>query len=340
MIFSKSRVKQIIGVVLIATFLSSFFVYLKYQQFLQTPVQINNQVPFEIKKGQSVYQLANQLAAENIISDTFWLRLMVRLNPELSKIKTGEFSLPKNLTPKALMQILVEGKVVQYSITIVEGMSIYQVMERFAKNQYLTNDLPKTEAELAKRLSLSSEKVEGWLYPETYFFTKSASGLSVIKRAYQKMQQILELEWQNRTTGLPYESSYEALIMASIIEKETGLSNEREKVAGVFVKRLQEKMRLQTDPTVIYGIGPDFNGDITYKDLRTATPYNTYVIKGLPPSPIAMPSKASIKAALNPEIGEWLYFVATGNGGHKFSKTLKEHNKAVKDYLKSQKNKP
>jgi UPF0755 protein len=177
------------------------------------------------------------------------------------------------------------------------------------------------------------QRIEGWLFPDTYFYSKGDSVTKLFKRAITKMQKVLAEEWQTKAEGLPYKNPYEALIMASIIEKETGISGERNKIAGVFVRRLNRRMKLGTDPTVIYGIGPSFNGDITFKDLRTKTPYNTRIIKGLPPTPIAMPSRASINAALHPENGDSLYFVADGSGGHYFSKTLEEHNRAVRRYV-------
>ena len=193
------------------------------------------------------------------------------------------------------------------------------------------------ENEVIKKLGLKSNSVEGWLYPETYYYSKGDTAFSLVQRSVNQMQSVLAEEWANREQGLPLKTPYEALVLASIVEKETGISSERERISGVFIRRLQKKMRLQTDPTVIYGIGENFNGDITWKDLKTPTPYNTRIIKGLPPTPIASPSRASIYATLHPAKEEVLYFVADGTGGHHFSKTLEEHNKAVRRWLKKSK---
>ena len=185
---------------------------------------------------------------------------------------------------------------------------------------------------MASLPQFEGDSIEGWLLPETYNFVKGTHGIDIVKRAYESMRDELNKAWQARQTGLPYNNPYEALIMASIIEKETGIASERPRIAGVFVNRLRQNMRLQTDPTVIYGMGDDFDGDIRRKDLRTPTPYNTYVIKGLPPTPIAMPGKLAIEAALHPLETDELYFVAKGDGSHQFSKTLSEHNAAVRKY--------
>jgi UPF0755 protein len=221
--------------------------------------------------------------------------------------------------------------VVQYSLTIVEGMTLQQLLEQLKQHRaIISNTEPQT---LAKQLGISHSSAEGWFLPETYAFPANTQDLGFLQRAYQKMQTVLNQEWQQRAADLPYKTPYEALIMASIIEKETAAAEERAKIAGVFVRRLEKGMRLQTDPTVIYGMGAQFDGNLRRKDLRKDTPYNTYTRKGLPPTPICLPGKASIHAALHPEQGEELYFVATGKDGkHVFSKTLTEHNKAVRRY--------
>jgi len=180
--------------------------------------------------------------------------------------------------------------------------------------------------------------LEGWLFPDTYHYHNNDTASSVLKRAAVKMQQVLEDAWHERSDDLPYDTAYKALIMASIIEKETGLASERPLIASAFVNRLNTNMRLQTDPTVIYGIGADFDGDIKSKDLRDYTPYNTYRINGLPPTPIAMPSKAAILAAVNPPQSDYVYFVSKGDGSHQFSTTLKQHNVAVNTYILNKKN--
>jgi len=304
-----------------------------YLQFIDTPINWpdSSQV-LVVKKGAGINQLSRQWEKEQVISSRVYLRLMSELNPSLKNVKVGEYWIDENETPFSLLSKLTKGEVIQYAFTIVEGTNSYQVLQQLGKNAVLTQDVKNDPAEVLKQLPIDATSIEGWFYPDTYHFPRGFSSLELLKRATQRMQQVLAEEWQTRALDLPYKNSYEALIMASIIEKETGIAAERERIAGVFVRRLQKRMRLQTDPTVIYGIGPDFNGDITFKDLRTATPYNTYVIKGLPPTPIAMPGRAAIHAALNPADGDELYFVATGDGGHYFSATLEEHNRAVRKY--------
>lgn len=327
-------IRFLVGTVTLASFLYFFSHILGYKEFINSPMSYSDSFTLEIKKGQSASELSIQLKNKGLIKDDLYMRILLRLRPELSKIKVGEYLIKPSMSPVELLDQLVKGKVIQYSITFVEGMNIYQVMERLASKQDLIKDWPDDEKELALALGIPYDKVEGWLYPDTYNYTRGSSGLEILKRAYAKMETLLHNEWENRLLDLPYNSPYEALIMASIIEKETGIASERDEIAGVFVRRLNKNMRLQTDPTVIYGVWSEYEGDITYKHLRTPTAYNTYVIKGLPPSPIAMPGREAINAALNPADGEWLYFVATGDGGHKFSRTLEEHNIALKEYLR------
>ena len=291
----------------------------------------------QVAAGTGINQLALKWLREGVIENQYYLRLLTWLEPELKQIKFGEYRIADNETPRSLLTKLSQGKVIQYPFTIVEGTNSYQLLEQLKKASHLKQDINLTVEGILKQLNIDSTHIEGWFYPDTYHFSKGDSVSALLTRATQQMQSVLAKEWQNRAVGLPYKNPYEALIMASIIEKETALASERGKIAGVFVRRLNLNMRLGTDPTVIYGIGPEFNGDITYKDLRTRTPYNTYMIKGLPPTPIAMPGQASIHAALNPEEGDALYFVATGDGGHYFSATLEEHNQAVKRWLRKQK---
>ena len=333
----KKYLRFSLGVFTLAVFLFASFHYFAYQKFMATPININQTTLLEVKSGQGAISLAQSLEAKNVITNANYLRLYLRLNPEQSKIKVGEYQIEVGLNPEQLLSKLVEGDVIQYQVTFVEGINIYQLLSQLDNTPHLKRDWPTEESLLAKALGIPYSKVEGWIYPDTYSYTKNTSGLALLKRAYQQTKAHLSNAWEIRAQDLPYSSPYDALIMASIIEKETGIASEREMIAGVFVRRLEKNMRLQTDPTVIYGVGPSFDGDITYKHLRTPTAYNTYVIKGLPPSPIAMPGVDSINAALNPSDGKWLYFVATGDGGHYFSETLEEHNKAVKRYLRRQK---
>ncbi|TQV87392.1 endolytic transglycosylase MltG [Aliikangiella coralliicola] len=352
-------IRFLFGAVLFALFLTTYWHWSAYKAFLQTRLNFaQEQNTLVVKPGHGINWLAYQWQQQGVIDNQYYLRFLCWLNPEYKNIKVGEYELEGNETPISLMQKLSEGMVIQYPFTIVEGTTSFDIFKQLNNTSEIKKDWPKVgkgkrttesqnelssaesnqqpfdEQALLIELKIEHPKLEGWLFPDTYHYGKNTSAMELLKRSVARMRKILKEEWSNRAPGLPYQNEYEALIMASIIEKETGIESEREQIAGVFVRRLQKNMRLQTDPTVIYGIGPSFNGDITYKDLRTRTPYNTYVIKGLPPTPIAMAGQASIHAALNPADGDALYFVATGDGGHKFSATLEEHNKALKEYLR------
>ena len=237
------------------------------------------------------------------------------------------------LTPRGMLGLIVSGKVVQYPLTIPEGWTFEQIMEAVQDNTVLKHTLNNADEQFVmEQLGHGEEAAEGRFFPDTYHFPRGTSDIEFLRRAYDTMTRVLAEEWDNRDGGLPYKSAYEALIMASIIEKETSVAEERYKIAGVFVRRLQRGMLLQTDPTVIYALGRNFNGDIHNRDLNIDSPFNTYTNKGLPPTPIASPGRASIDAALHPEAGTALYFVAMGDGHHHFSDTLAEHNKAVAKY--------
>ncbi|MEH6472686.1 MAG: endolytic transglycosylase MltG, partial [Halopseudomonas sp.] len=237
--------------------------------------------------------------------------------------------LEPGLSHDGLLQMLVQGRVRSYQVTLVEGQTVAELVAVLQAHPQLEATLQQTDPEhIAKILGIAGS-AEGWIYPDTYQFTRGTTDKQVLKRAYQAMQQLLEQEWAERAAKLPLKNAYDALILASIVEKETGAAFERPAIAGVFTRRLQKGMRLQTDPTVIYGMGERYNGNITRADLKRQTPYNTYRIKGLPPTPIANPGRAAIHAALNPEAGKALYFVAKGDGSHQFSATLSEHNRAV-----------
>ncbi len=231
------------------------------------------------------------------------------------------------------MDQILSGKVIQYSITIVEGWNIYQLLDVLKADPHIKQTLQGlSHKQIMQRIGYPEMHPEGRFYPDTYHFPKGLTDVEFLQRAYGAMQQKLAAEWEKRAVGLPYKTPYEALIMASIVEKETGLPSERQAIAGVFVRRLEKRMRLQTDPTVIYGLLPNFDGNIRRRDLRRDTPYNTYRRRGLPPTPIAMPGGDAIHAALHPADGDKLYFVSRGDGSHHFSATLEEHNRAVIKY--------
>jgi UPF0755 protein len=250
-----------------------------------------------------------------------------------TRLKVGEYRLEPALTPRRLLDMLARGEVVQYRFTLVEGWSFRELRAALARNPDLEQTIVGIEdAEVMRRLGAGAEHPEGRFLPETYQFTRGTSDLDLLARARTDMQQALEKVWSARAADVPLETPYEALILASIIEKETGRAGERREISGVFARRLRIGMRLQTDPTVIYGIGSAYAGNITRVHLRTDTPYNTYTRGGLPPTPIAMPGLAALQAAVDPAPGDTLYFVSRGDGSHQFSRTLAEHNAAVRRY--------
>jgi UPF0755 protein len=241
--------------------------------------------------------------------------------------------LQAGLTPEQLLRRLAEGKVVQHSITLVEGESFKLMMQRIAAHPVLEQTLDSIEPDaVMKAVGHPGIHPEGRFLPETYHFPRGSSDVDLLRRAYRDMEAFMQASWAERDSDIPLQTPYDALILASIVEKETAVAEERARISGVFTRRLEKGMRLQTDPTVIYGLGDSFDGDIRYRDLRTDTPYNTYTRSGLPPTPIAMPGKDAILAALHPAEGKALYFVARGDGSHQFSSTLKEHNRAVDRY--------
>lgn len=307
--------------------------WLYIQNWLKTPLDIPEQgYVYELKQGNSLGHLAHDLGGEGVLSHPRLLRLYARIN-NANKIHAGEYFFPLGTTPKSLLQKLMNGDVVLYQITFVEGWTAKQALSVLAKMDKVQHLLAnKSEAEQLALLALPVKDLEGWIFPDTYSFSRNTSDVEIVQNAYRKMHTLLEDEWEKRAPDLPYKNAYEALIMASIIERETGFHSERDQIAGVFVRRLQKGMKLQTDPTVIYGMGDGYKGRITRKNLEEATAYNTYVIPGLPPTPISLPSSASIKAALNPAPGRALYFVAKGDGTSEFSETLDAHNKAVRRY--------
>ncbi|ACE86155.1 endolytic transglycosylase MltG [Cellvibrio japonicus] len=287
---------------------------------------------YELKPGQSLGHLAAQLGADGVLEHPVLLRVYGRLQ-NAHKIHAGEYRFDVGATPKSLVSKLLKGEVILYQVTIVEGWTYAQALDAVGKSPYLRHLLTGKDMEAQKvLLGLEDMHPEGWFFPDTYSFPRNTTDVDLLRQAHQKMRHELERAWENRAGQLPYKTPYEALIMASIIERETGHHAERDQIAGVFVRRLQQGMRLQTDPTVIYGMGEKYQGRISRKHLQEATAYNTYVIDGLPPTPIALPSAASIRAALHPADGNALYFVAKGDGTSEFSATLSEHNAAVRRY--------
>lgn len=302
-------------------------------QSLNSPIVLEEPVTFEVPAGSSFDAIARSMESKGLVTDSFWLRLYGRVYPEQTRIKTGEYEFRDGETTKDMLDAMVAGRVKTWSIQFIEGTTFSDLRDVLASNAQLAKVTTDWSAEqIMTTLGAEGEHPEGRFFPDTYLFTSQAGDLDMLRRAYEKMNQVLAQEWAARADGLPYKSAYEALIMASIVERETGAPEERDEVAGVFVRRLQKGMRLQTDPTVIYGMGDLYKGRIGRKDLQAATPYNTYRINGLPPTPIALAGREAIHAALNPAEGDTFYFVAKGDGTHQFSRTLAEHQKAVRAY--------
>ena len=303
--------------------------------WLNTPVDTTaSKVTFELPHGSGISALSYKLAQRGIITQPKIWSVYARFTGQAQRIKAGEYALSSGLTPQQWLAKLVVGDVVMYRVTVVEGSTVANMLDVLAAHPQIQRTLPAlTVANLSKYLDLPDQQhPEGWLFPDTYVFRKGATDLAILKQAQRRLASVLQQEWQTRAPDLPYNNAYEALIMASIVEKESGRGDERQRVAGVFVRRLQKGMRLQTDPTVIYGMGAAYDGDLRRRDLKRDTPHNTYTRHGLPPTPIALSGRAAIHAALHPAPGDALYFVAKGDGSHYFSSTLAEHLQAVQDF--------
>ncbi len=312
-----------------------FYVVSQTKQYVNSPILITQPQLFTVENGTSFHRVMRDLVNDKVIEASDYTRLMPRLYPELLQVRAGTYQIQPNVSLYQTLEQLNTGKEHQFAITFVEGSRFSEWVEQLSDAPYVKHDLTGlSEKQMAEKLGIEREKLEGLFLAETYHYTAGTSETQILERAHSKLNTILDAHWDERQEKLPLKDKYEALILASIIEKETAIDSERERVASVFVNRLNKRMRLQTDPTVIYGMGDAYDGNIRKKDLRTPTPYNTYVISGLPPTPIAMPGKASIIAAANPDSTPYFYFVASGYGGHKFSKTLAEHNRAVRQYLK------
>ncbi|MDP1925977.1 MAG: endolytic transglycosylase MltG [Thiobacillus sp.] len=286
-----------------------------------------------VTPGTNLRSLSTMLKREGVIGNASVFWLLGRVLGKGGTLKLGVYTLDKPLTPLALYAKFERGEVSQAIIQLIEGKNWREVRAVLAAQPLLRNDsAAMSDAELMRAIGAEESHPEGMLFPDTYFYAPHTSDLDVLRRAYRLQRDKLQTAWELRAPGLPYRTPYEALIMASIVEKETGAAFERPEIAGVFINRLRLGMRLQTDPTVIYGLGERFDGNLRRADLQRDTPYNTYTRAGLPPTPIAMPSEAAIRAALNPASTQALYFVARGNGTHVFSRTLDAHNRAVNRY--------
>ena len=320
-----------------------FWGYQKLTEFVHTPVNVKQDQLLTIERGTTGSKLAALLEQEKILEHADLLPWLLKLQPQLNKVKAGTYSLTGVKTLQDLLDMLNSGKEAQFSVKFIEGKTFKEWRKNLENAPHLKQTLQgKTDKEIMVLLDIPAvskavyewNNMEGWLYPDTYNYTPNSTDLELLKRSATRLQKALDKAWSERDENLPLADPYQMLILASIVEKETGIAAERPQVASVFINRLKANMKLQTDPTVIYGMGESYTGNIRKKDLETMTPYNTYMIEGLPPTPIAMVSESALQAVAHPAKTDFYYFVADGSGGHKFTRNLNEHNKAVQEYLR------
>ena len=320
-----------------------FWGYQKLTEFVHTPVNVTQDQLLTIERGTTGSKLAALLEQEKILEHADLLPWLLKLQPQLNKVKAGTYSLTGVKTLQDLLDMLNSGKEAQFSVKFIEGKTFKEWRKNLENAPHLKQTLQgKTDKEIMALLDIPAvakavyewNNMEGWLYPDTYNYTPNSTDLELLKRSATRLQKALDKAWSERDENLPLADPYQMLILASIVEKETGIAAERPQVASVFINRLKANMKLQTDPTVIYGMGESYTGNIRKKDLETMTPYNTYMIEGLPPTPIAMVSESALQAVAHPAKTDFYYFVADGSGGHKFTRNLNEHNKAVQEYLR------
>ena len=320
-----------------------FWGYQKLTEFVHTPVNVTQDQLLTIERGTTGSKLAALLEQEKILEHADLLPWLLKLQPQLNKVKAGTYSLTGVKTLQDLLDMLNSGKEAQFSVKFIEGKTFKEWRKNLENAPHLKQTLQgKSDKEIMALLDIPAvakavyewNNMDGWLYPDTYNYTPNSTDLELLKRSTTRLQKALDKAWNERDENLPLADPYQMLILASIVEKETGIAAERPQVASVFINRLKANMKLQTDPTVIYGMGESYTGNIRKKDLETITPYNTYMIEGLPPTPIAMVSESALQAVAHPAKTDFYYFVADGSGGHKFTRNLNEHNKAVQEYLR------
>lgn len=305
----------------------------KIHSALVQPLNITQEELLDVPKGTTPNRTFLRLEADGLIKDAFWLRVYWRFNLPKQPLHSGEYRMLPGMTVEGLIDLWKRGEMVQYSVTLVEGWNFHQVRAALAKEEKLERTLEGlSDSQVMDKLGHAGVFPEGRFFPDTYRFVRGMTDAELLKTAYDRLDEVLAKEWNQRAPDVPYTEPYQALIMASLVEKETGVPQERGQIAGVFVRRMAIGMLLQTDPTVIYGLGDRYSGKLTRAHLKEPTPYNTYVIAGLPPTPIAMVGREAIHAALNPVAGSSLYFVARGDGSHVFSDDLDAHNNAVREF--------
>ena len=320
-----------------------FWGYQKLTEFVHTPVNATQDQLLTIERGTTGSKLAALLEQEKILEHADLLPWLLKLQPQFNKVKAGTYSLTGVKTLQDLLDMINSGKEAQFSVKFIEGKTFKEWRKNLENAPHLKQTLQgKSDKEIMALLDIPAvakavyewNNMDGWLYPDTYNYTPNSTDLELLKRSATRLQKALDKAWNERDENLPLADPYQMLILASIVEKETGIAAERPQVASVFINRLKANMKLQTDPTVIYGMGESYTGNIRKKDLETITPYNTYMIEGLPPTPIAMVSESALQAVAHPDKTDFYYFVADGSGGHKFTRNLNEHNKAVQEYLR------
>ncbi|MCP5299613.1 MAG: endolytic transglycosylase MltG [Chromatiaceae bacterium] len=324
----------LLGVALLFGSVGGGWAWMEYRRFIKEPLKIEQGTTvYQVEPGATLASIARDLERNGLIGNAQYLQWYGQYTGQANRIRAGEYRLSDSLTPDALLALLVSGKTIEHSLTLLEGWNIRQVRAAVAAHEALKHTVGDIDdAALMDQLDRAGEHPEGRFFPDTYRFTRGTTDLEFLRRAMARMDDQLTQAWAERSGDIPLKTPYEALILASIVEKETGQADERPRIAGVFTRRLEKGMKLQTDPTVIYGMGAAFDGNIRRKDLSADTPYNTYVHTGLPPTPICMPGRDALDAAVNPAPGPALYFVSRGDGSHAFSATLDEHNAAVRKY--------
>ncbi len=332
----KIIIKFFVLLLLTVLITASYFVYKEYIKFTTEPIRIaSKNIVFEIKKGSNITQISQLLEDKKIISYAIYFKILARLEKKASKIKAGEYQLSADMTPVKMLDLFVSGKTLQYRLSIIEGQTFSDLVKTIRQHPTLIQTLSNEDYQhIMEKIGSDEKYPEGWFYPDTYNFPRKTTDVDFLKRAHKKMKEYLAKEWAKREPNPYIKTPYDALILASIVEKETGIPEERPLIAGVFLNRLKVDMMLQTDPTVIYGMGDTYHGVIYKSSLTKDTPYNTYTRKGLPPTPIATPSLQAIQAVLHPLKTDKMFFVADGTGGHYFSKTNAEHERAVLRYRK------
>lgn len=322
------KLRTVLAVVVSVLMLAVLYLGWAWNASLNTRVETIN-----VPVGSSLHSVARSLSRQGVLKHPKAFKLLARIRGDGKRIKPGEYSISSDMSPRQLLDKLVLGRVIQYPLRLIEGWNFRQFREAInSADKLVKRTTVMSDSEIMKAIGADESHPEGWFYPDTYYYSSGVSDLNILKQAYIRMKQELDMAWDKRSPDIPVKNKFEALILASIVEKETGQPQERPTIAGVFVNRLNKKMRLQTDPTVIYGMGDRYNGNIRKKDLLRDTPYNTYTRYGLPPTPIAMPGREALNAAVNPAKTRALYFVARGDGSHVFSETFRQHIKAVQEF--------